>query len=617
MATKLLFHLNDYIMKNLVVEIPVNDIIVTGLNDRTVFNQSSLDELAGSIREQGILQNLVVRPNPKDKNTYQLVSGERRLKASVIAGIDSVPCLVKELTDKAFKEVMLIENLQREDLHPLEEAASIGELVKRKSNIKAVALKLGKAVKYIKERLSLNNLAPEAKQLFIEDPSFLLGHALILALFTHDQQLKAIDRVQNSDNGFAYFDNPVDLKHYVQQYVLLQLSKAEFDIKSTTLDKKTGACSSCKKQTGANEDLFSTITDGACCLDSGCFDHKTKLHTQINNLTLLKQFGVKIGDCLKVSNEYWTYKEGVLNSSKWVRVGDEDRCANILLGVLNHDGDMPVVIPVCAHKKCDIHFSQAENTSTSTIPENETKSESFKRRLKKRREKELTTDHHSARLDTLEQVFHTASDTINDWELTYIVAKLCSVSNANINPIAVHLGYIKEDEYIHYWEIDKFVAFLQKKGSTQMYMFMRMLITQENLNPENKFVASISKGSNNLVQHAESLDIDFRPLLKARKNLRKDDYTSQDREHRELVKKEKVRTKKIHALYQSAQEEYPELFDVIDSTKRETVLSTFSTEILSKMAFRLGLKRRKDADVSYYVSLINDGLVAIEVKLKS
>ena len=109
--------------------VPVETIIPNRLQPRTVFDEGKLRELSDSIKEQGIIQPLVV--SPQDNGKYELIAGERRLRASRIAGLEEVPVFIKDVDDENLLAISLLENIQREDLNPIEEAGAYEELIKQ------------------------------------------------------------------------------------------------------------------------------------------------------------------------------------------------------------------------------------------------------------------------------------------------------------------------------------------------------------------------------------------------------------------------------------------------------------------------------------------------------
>jgi ParB family chromosome partitioning protein len=131
---------------------------------RLVFEQAALDELAASIREHGVLQPILVRP--LGPNTYQIVAGERRWRASRQAGLETIPALIEEIDDDTALEIAIIENLQREDLTPLDEAAMFDRMVHEHGySIRKLADKLGKDKGYLENRLRLADAPPEIREL--------------------------------------------------------------------------------------------------------------------------------------------------------------------------------------------------------------------------------------------------------------------------------------------------------------------------------------------------------------------------------------------------------------------------------------------------------------------
>jgi ParB/RepB/Spo0J family partition protein len=144
--------------------VPVDHIEPNPEQPRMVFEPAALDELAASIREHGVLQPILVRP--LGPNTYQIVAGERRWRASRLAGLDSIPALIEEIDDDTALEIAIIENLQREDLTPLDEAAMYDRMVHEHGySIRKLADKLGKDKGYLENRLRLADAPPEIREL--------------------------------------------------------------------------------------------------------------------------------------------------------------------------------------------------------------------------------------------------------------------------------------------------------------------------------------------------------------------------------------------------------------------------------------------------------------------
>ena len=156
---------NESITRSVGVRIvPVEHIESNPQQPRLAFNQDTLDELTASIREHGVLQPILVRPT--GPNRYQLVAGERRWRATKQAGLATIPALIEEIDDDTALEISIIENLQREDISPLDEAAMYDRMVREHGySIRKLADKLGKDKGYLENRLRLADAPPEIREL--------------------------------------------------------------------------------------------------------------------------------------------------------------------------------------------------------------------------------------------------------------------------------------------------------------------------------------------------------------------------------------------------------------------------------------------------------------------
>lgn len=164
-------------------------------SNRKRFDAARLEELTANVKEKGILTPLLVRKNGK---CYEVIAGARRLRAALGAGLAEVPAIVRELDDREALELLVIDNLQREDVHPLEEAE--GYLLlheKHKCTVEQLAAKVGKSVAYVYARMKLCELTKEAKKAFLED-RITAGHAVLLARLKPEDQARALDPGQQA-----------------------------------------------------------------------------------------------------------------------------------------------------------------------------------------------------------------------------------------------------------------------------------------------------------------------------------------------------------------------------------------------------------------------------------
>ena len=197
--------------KDSVVELKINDISPNEGQPRKDFDESALQELADSIKENGVIQPIIVQ---KKGSGYRIVAGERRWRASRLAGLKVIPAIVRELTDQQTMEQALIENLQREDLNPLEEAYAMQNLIKtHKLSQEQLAKRLGKPRATIANTVRLINI-DESLQDFIRNGDLSAGHAkALLALKDPEDQRKAADVIIAKDMTVR------QAEEYVKKYI--------------------------------------------------------------------------------------------------------------------------------------------------------------------------------------------------------------------------------------------------------------------------------------------------------------------------------------------------------------------------------------------------------------
>lgn len=174
-------------------KVPIDKINPNPSQPRTHFNETLLNELADSIRENGVLQPLLVRKKGKG---YEIIAGERRYQASKIAGLEELPVIVKEVDDQKMLELALIENLQRSDLNPIEEAKGYRQLIKASGMTQeALSKAVSKSRSSITNSLRLLDL-PAPVQQYLFDGRLTAGHArAILAVPYEEQRIKLADKV--------------------------------------------------------------------------------------------------------------------------------------------------------------------------------------------------------------------------------------------------------------------------------------------------------------------------------------------------------------------------------------------------------------------------------------
>ena len=170
-------------------EIPVNEVRPNPYQPRKTFNEDALNELAESIKNYGVFQPIIVKKSIKG---YDLIAGERRLRASRIAGIEKIPAIVKEFTDEQMREISLLENIQRENLTAIELAwAYKGIIDNLDITQEDLAKKIGKSRSHITNTLGLLNL-PEEVQKKILDGEISMGHARVLSKMDNEEEVTTL-----------------------------------------------------------------------------------------------------------------------------------------------------------------------------------------------------------------------------------------------------------------------------------------------------------------------------------------------------------------------------------------------------------------------------------------
>jgi len=229
----------------------------------------ALQELTNSITQYGVIQPILVRPDAQAEGRYILISGERRFRASKLAGKTDIPAYVKDVSEEVALVLQITENMQREDVHPLNEAKGYRMILERNPEMTTaeLALRFGKSETYVLQRMKLNDLVKEARKDFYAN-TMSLGHALILARLTPQDQRESIGEIVNHRAGYGTVN---ELQDFIDRNIINSLSKAPFNLNDEILYKKAGACVSCAKRSGASPLLFPEVKEKDKCFDRSCF----------------------------------------------------------------------------------------------------------------------------------------------------------------------------------------------------------------------------------------------------------------------------------------------------------------------------------------------------------
>lgn len=197
----------DYnkIEEKIITDTPKEEIIKVSLDElrsnpyqpRQVFDEKALNELASSIKEHGVFQPIIIKKSIKG---YEIIAGERRVKASKLAGLKEIPAIVRDFTDSEMMEIALLENLQREDLNSIEEATAYKSLIESLNlTQEQLAKRLGKSRSHITNMLGLLSL-PKSTQNLISERKITMGHARVLSKLEQEEQIiNLTNRIMNED----------------------------------------------------------------------------------------------------------------------------------------------------------------------------------------------------------------------------------------------------------------------------------------------------------------------------------------------------------------------------------------------------------------------------------
>lgn len=243
---------------------------------RAHFDKTKLEELAESIKGVGVLQPIVVRPSPfreVEEELFEVVAGERRVEASKLAGLQEILASIRELDDHQVAKIQLIENLQREDVHPIAEAEGYDELLKKHSyTIEQLAAEVGKSKAYVYARIKLLALDHTCRLAFYRG-ELNASTALLIARIPGPVQRQACIDITSPQ----YRDEPMSYREaaeHIQRKFMLRLGDAPFPTGDAELLPKAGACGPCPKRTGNQPELFADIKGADVCIDPNCFKLK-------------------------------------------------------------------------------------------------------------------------------------------------------------------------------------------------------------------------------------------------------------------------------------------------------------------------------------------------------
>lgn len=242
-------------------------------------------ELTASIKAKGVLQPVLVRPMKGiGANLYELVFGHRRYRAAKSAGLEVIPSMIRELSDVDVLEAQVIENCQRENVHPLEEAEGYEQLLAQKDRsytVDEIAAKVGKSKAYVYGRLKLTALCATARRAFYDGQLTASVALLVARIPSEDLQKKALDALEQ-DPWEKEPKSYREVAEIIRGDFMLRLAEAPFAKEDAALVTAAGACTACPHRSGAQPELFADLDkrDGDVCTNPPCFDEKKRAWVQ-------------------------------------------------------------------------------------------------------------------------------------------------------------------------------------------------------------------------------------------------------------------------------------------------------------------------------------------------
>jgi len=337
-------------------------------NPRRVFEDAALKELAASIRTQGVLSPLLVRP--LDERSFEIVAGARRYRAAQMAEAATVPVRIVHLTDAETLEAQLVENLMRRDVHPMEEASGFRALLnldEPKYSIEQIAARTGKSPAYCAARLKLTELVPSVVDAFYHD-EIGVGHALLLAKLQPDQQEHALAACFKEDwsaggQKAKRILLPVrSLQFWIETNILLILKDAPFDKRDAQLVPAAGSCVDCPMRTGRNKLLFSELGKLDACTSPSCYQGKVdayvakQIATKPQLVQISTAYGVqKEGSPVLPRNQYTEIRADKPSNKEAAKRPEYKVCKFTTEAIVTEGSDKGEMRKVCSNPACPVH----------------------------------------------------------------------------------------------------------------------------------------------------------------------------------------------------------------------------------------------------------------------
>ncbi|MCP6719715.1 MAG: ParB/RepB/Spo0J family partition protein [Patescibacteria group bacterium] len=324
----------------------------TNTRGKDAFQGPAFNDLVASIKEKGVIVPVIVRETSSSNRSvaYEVVAGSRRLQAAAIADLQQIPADVRELSDVEAREIQIIENLQREDIHPVAEGEEYRKLIEVSGyEVKDVAAKVGKSESYVRQRLLLTNLTKAASKEY-RAGKIDYGRAVLVAGLSPNDQETVIKEIKSGWNA----PTAVALKELIEREIYKPLASQPW-LHDKKVAEAVGPCKECPPN---RSDLFGEIKDGQCT-DLVCWKRKMDLYVDY------RKGGIK--DLILVRKDYGSASKGVLSRSNYESLGSKKKqhCSYARQAIAVEGPGAGSIFWICADGSCKKHhysFTSYEQT---------------------------------------------------------------------------------------------------------------------------------------------------------------------------------------------------------------------------------------------------------------
>jgi ParB/RepB/Spo0J family partition protein len=587
--------------------IPIKQIVLAQ-NDRPEITEGSVMELKDSIAAIGILQAPVVRPVEGKENQYELVAGYRRHHCAMLLEWSEIDCTVKELTDTEARVVRLTENLQRKDLHPLDESKAYRELVELGNSPNQIAMKIGKAANHVEQFIKLEALSSKVAKEF-RAGTLELGHAKVLMVLPALEQNQALDSIKAHFGNFSYFETPYALLKYINRSVKRSLVDAPFDTERKKGFGKLTACTGCPFNSSTAPGLFNSIEGDSVCTKPSCYDKKSEIVREENKQALLLKYDAKEEDLQTVHERSWD-DYNTLGTGSYRPAKPTDTNTTLVAKKVRHGIESGTeLIEVVITKKTP-KSEVKEETKEIVIQKPH---EEFKGRRDRRRAKQLNVDTHTARAAMVETMAKDPRKELTDWEMhqmfiDYVVRVEHQYTIKQM--LGIEGGVYSMSPY-------EFEAAVHKLPLSTLFLCVRHLMAYKHIRAEDKVISELPLAKDTFKQHALNLGVNYDELVAAEFAKRQDNHNEEDAKLAHMEAHAAKKDERAMDYIAQAPEEDPILVKIMKAKKPATVIKKQEPDYLATLSRKLGSKTKKEATAEWYADYLPVRLKELHAQIEA